>query len=235
MVKGISKEDKRDFIRKVESVLRKNPDSFFRLQDYNAAKRFVRDRDPRYCGRLVDNGQHFLNIMQQVLKSLNDPRLNEKFRQLQAQHRAKKALAAASNTIKLPEATVMVAVTTTSSGEQSDDINGPETSFPAPKQESNPETASKVNSDRIDVFYGRTDNTPGDKEYSCVVVQTSESNIKYYGDVYEPYEGCRYKILYEIPMTQLRTLRLPDDERLNTGWVFSPTKERVLQYWKDHS
>ena len=60
---------------------------------------------------------------------------------------------------------------------------------------------------RIDVFYGRTDNTRGYKEYSCVVVQTSETgNLQYYDDLYEPRPGCNYRILYEVPMSNLPSL-----------------------------
>ena len=54
--------------------------------------------------------------------------------------------------------------------------------------------------ERIDVYYGRTDNTTGYKEYSCVVIQTTEHTIEYYDDVYEPRGGCKYKVLYEVPI-----------------------------------
>mmetsp|Transcript_31680 Transcript_31680/g.38814 ORF Transcript_31680/g.38814 Transcript_31680/m.38814 type:complete len:107 (-) Transcript_31680:212-532(-) len=90
---------------------------------------------------------------------------------------------------------------------------------------------------RIDVYYGRTDNTTGYKEYSCVVMQTAETSIKYYDDIYEPHSGCNYKILCEVPMNELG--RLCADAGVAkpcvVGWVPSPLKERVLRYWKEKS
>ena len=90
---------------------------------------------------------------------------------------------------------------------------------------------------RIDVFYGRTDNTTGYKEYTCVVVDTSESgNLQYFGDLYEPRPGCNYKILFEVPMDSLPSLyQKAGVARLNTvGWVKSPLKEVVLEYWRNN-
>jgi len=31
-----------------------------------------------------------------------------------------------------------------------------------------------------------------------VVVRTSETEINYYGDIYEPTKGCNYKVVHEI-------------------------------------
>ena len=88
---------------------------------------------------------------------------------------------------------------------------------------------------RIDVFYGRTDNTPGYKEYSCVVVRTGETgNLKYYGDLYEPAQGCNYEILYELPMSNLPSLcaRAGVSKPNGPQWIQSPLKDLVLQKWK---
>jgi hypothetical protein len=71
---------------------------------------------------------------------------------------------------------------------------------------------------RIDVFYGRTDGTPGYKEYSCVVVRTTETGqLRYYGDLYEPMAGCNYKVLYEVDMNKLSSLLLKSWRR-DTKW-----------------
>lgn len=88
---------------------------------------------------------------------------------------------------------------------------------------------------RIDVFYGRTDNTTGYKEYGCVVVETADDMIQYYDDVYEP-RDCSYKVLYEVSGRQLQALieQEPACEPLHiVGWVTSPLKDRVLAAWKE--
>jgi hypothetical protein len=86
--------------------------------------------------------------------------------------------------------------------------------------------------ERIDVYYGRTDNTTGYKEYSCVVVQTAEHTIEYYDDVYDPRGGCKYKVLYEVPMNRMHFLYEEGEKTPSRGFVPSPLKERVLKYWK---
>jgi len=91
---------------------------------------------------------------------------------------------------------------------------------------------------RIDVFYGRTDNTPGYKEYSCVVVRTSEtSNLRYYDDLYEPYEGCNYQILYEVPMSTLSSLcaKAGVAKPNMVQWIQSPLKDVVLEEWRSQA
>mmetsp|Transcript_26370 Transcript_26370/g.81131 ORF Transcript_26370/g.81131 Transcript_26370/m.81131 type:complete len:292 (+) Transcript_26370:447-1322(+) len=50
---------------------------------------------------------------------------------------------------------------------------------------------------RLDVFYGRTDNERGNKQYGAVVVFTAAKKIDYYDDVYEP-KGKKFKVLCEI-------------------------------------
>ena len=87
---------------------------------------------------------------------------------------------------------------------------------------------------QIDVLYGRTDNTTGYKEFSCVVVQTAENTIEYYDDVYEPRGDCKYQVLYEVPMDQMHTLYKAGEEKPSRGFIPSPLKERVLKYWQDH-
>lgn len=87
---------------------------------------------------------------------------------------------------------------------------------------------------RIDVFYGRTDNTRGYKEFTAVVVSTSETRVlEYYDDLYEP-RGCDYKVLFEVPMNYLPTLcaRAEVKEPNGPQWVRSPLKEIILEYWK---
>jgi len=91
---------------------------------------------------------------------------------------------------------------------------------------------------RIDVFYGRTDNTPGYKEYTCVVVRTAESgNLRYYDDLYEPAQGCNYQILYEVPMSNLPSLCAKAGvNRPNTPqWIRSPLKDLILQEWRSRA
>jgi hypothetical protein len=91
---------------------------------------------------------------------------------------------------------------------------------------------------RIDVFYGRTDNTTGHKEYTCVVVDTSETaKLRYYDDLYEPYLDYKYKILFEVPMGEMKSLETKAGAKMTCviGWVQSPLKEVVLQYWKDET
>ena len=84
MVKGVSKQDKRDFIEEVQARLSQDPDSFLSVTNYNDAKKWVKNMDPGHCGRLVDNGQHFLNIMQVALKGVNNPELELHFEDLRA-------------------------------------------------------------------------------------------------------------------------------------------------------
>ena len=87
---------------------------------------------------------------------------------------------------------------------------------------------------RVDVFYGRTDNTPGYKEYSCVVVRTAETgNLRYYGDLYEPAQGCNYEILYELPMSNMSSLCARAGVARPNGpqWIRSPLKDLVLKEW----
>jgi hypothetical protein len=62
---------------------------------------------------------------------------------------------------------------------------------------SKPREEEKKGTKRLDVFYGRTDNTMGFKEYACCVVRTAEAQIKYYDDVYEPWD-CEYEVLWEV-------------------------------------
>lgn len=90
---------------------------------------------------------------------------------------------------------------------------------------------------RIDVFYGRTDGTPGYKEYSCVVVRTAETGqLRYYGDLYEPMAGCNYQVLYEVDMNKLHSLcskaglEIPNSPQ----WIRSPLKDLVLEEWRKH-
>ena len=90
MVKGVSKQDKKGFIKRVQSRLCDDPNSFLSLKDYNAAKKWVRQMDPKHCGKLVDNGHHFLNIMQVALKGANNrPQLESHFEQLRAEKKSK--------------------------------------------------------------------------------------------------------------------------------------------------
>ena len=80
-----------------------------------------------------------------------------------------------------------------------------------------------------------SDSTSGLKEYTCVVVRTAETaNLKYHDDLYEPRQGCDYKILFEVPMDRLKSLyRKSGVGNIGiVGWVESPLKEAILEYWK---
>ncbi len=97
-MKGISKEDKNNFITKLATILstQDGRTSFLALQSYNDVKKYVRKVDP-VCGKLVDNGQHFLDIMTRALAQAarkNDyddaNNLQIKWEGLQAEHRARK-------------------------------------------------------------------------------------------------------------------------------------------------
>lgn len=98
-MKGISKEDKNNFITKLATILstQDGRTSFLALQSYNDVKKYVRKVDPE-CGKLVDNGQHFLDIMTRALAQVawkNDydddaDNLRIKWEGLQAEHRARK-------------------------------------------------------------------------------------------------------------------------------------------------
>jgi hypothetical protein len=88
---------------------------------------------------------------------------------------------------------------------------------------------------RIDVFYGRADGTIGYKEYTAVVVRTTETNkLEYYDDLYEPRSGCDYEILFEVPMSYLPMLcgQAGVDKPNVVGWITSPLKEVILKYWE---
>jgi len=83
---------------------------------------------------------------------------------------------------------------------------------------------------RLDVFYGRTDNERGCKQYGAVVVFTTAKKIDYYDDVYEP-KGEKFKVLCEIGDHELRRLaaqepvcRVPS----SSGWVQPPLRDRVF-------
>ena len=166
-----------------------------------------------------------------------DSRFRRKFAQLQAAHRAKKieeklkygytytpsALSSSSKKVDVPK--------------QPNEEEIKQETTVARKSSSTKTTPLLRNGERIDVFYGRTDNTTGYKEYSCVVVQTKEKTIQYYGDVYEPCE-CRYKVLYEVPMHALERLCAQEpatDYPPSRGWVTGALKEKVLHCWKSHN
>jgi predicted nucleotidyltransferase len=88
-MKGITKATKQAFIDEVVP----NSASFLALKDYNAAKKYryvVRSSVDGDAGRLVENGQHILNIMEVTLDRLNDSMVKDKCAYLQAEHRAKK-------------------------------------------------------------------------------------------------------------------------------------------------
>ena len=91
-MKGISKADKAEFIRQVTATLSKRDGrgAFLRLKDYNGAKKLVRRVDEHHCGRLVDNGHHFLDVMTKALPALGDNEIDAKWTQLQEDHRRRK-------------------------------------------------------------------------------------------------------------------------------------------------
>ena len=91
-MKGITKQDKVEFIEKVAKALSKTDarSKFLRLEDYNSVKKFVRNID-RKCARLVDNGQHFLDIMTRALRIASDTALNAKLAALREENKAKPA------------------------------------------------------------------------------------------------------------------------------------------------
>jgi hypothetical protein len=103
-MKGVSKQDKKDFIQEVTMALSK-PDrraTFLALQEYTGAQKFVRRAGVNPSSkRLVDNGQHFLHIMTQVLESLQDPQVTAKWHQLQEVNRANKKNKGTSKITKL--------------------------------------------------------------------------------------------------------------------------------------
>ena len=97
--------------------------------------------------------------------------------------------------------------------------------------------AATGKSQRIDVYYGRTDGTPGYKEYSCVVVRTTETgSLSYFDDLYEPHPGCDYKILFEVPPESLSSLckKAGVNENSCGGWIKEPLKGVILNYWKEN-
>jgi len=236
MVK-VPKADKNNFIEKVHLKMLNNSNTFLSLTDYNAAKTFVRRIDPQYCGRMADNGHQFPHIMEQALSAANDDKLRIKWKQLQAAHRAKKH--AKNNTIHTARQSFPSAIEkpkSTYTPAPSEKENHSMNSTPSASNQCAKETAVAPNSkERIDVYYGRTDDTTGYKEYSCVVVQTAEAEINYCGDIYCPQPDCHYEVLREIPMSEFHQLlkKEPQYSRPGIGWVTSPLKERILRYWKD--
>lgn len=90
---------------------------------------------------------------------------------------------------------------------------------------------------RIDVYYGRTDGTPGYKEYTAVVVKTTETaSLQYFDDLYEPSPGCDYKIMFEVPPERISYLcqKAGVNEGSVGGWVQEPLKRVILKYWKEN-
>ena len=71
-----------------------------------------------------------------------------------------------------------------------------------------------------------------------MVVQTTETYLSYYGDVYEPAPDSNYKTLFEFPYDKLSWLQ---DEvgidrysyGLDTPVQSQALKDRVLKYWKE--
>ena len=104
----------------------------------------------------------------------------------------------------------------------------------AASNKNRPREQDDNNLSRVDVFYGRTDGTPGYKEYTCVVVRTAETvKLRYHDDLYEPMQGCNYQILYEVPMSNMPSLcaqagvEKPDCVQ----WILSPLNEVVIREW----
>ena len=98
------------------------------------------------------------------------------------------------------------------------------------------ETVAATVQPRIDVYYGRTDGTIGYKEYSCVVVRTTETaSLSYFDDLYEPHPGCDYKILFEVPPERLGSLcQKAGVKECGGGWIKEPLKGVILNYWKEN-
>lgn len=93
-----------------------------------------------------------------------------------------------------------------------------------------------ISSERTDVFYGRTDGTIGYKEYSAVVVKTAETDqFRYLDDLYDPHPQCKYTVLFTVPPREMPILckKVGVKEPDTVGWVKSPLKEVILDYWKE--
>jgi hypothetical protein len=78
-------------------------------------------------------------------------------------------------------------------------------------------------------------NEPGNKEYTCVVVQTQSDTLEYCSreGLYFPSRGSKYKILNELPMRKMREV-CGDNGPGAVGFVAPDIKERVLEYCKLH-
>lgn len=229
MGKKNNKEALRAIVNKAAAQLRQDPDSFLQLESYNDAKNWMRRCQTKASGRFVDNGQTFLNIMTRSLQQVGNGALSRKFASLQARQRAAKALSKRTTRVAMATATVRPNAPNQQTT-RNETISAVAAAF-----EQHP---TQPNDSRIDVFYGRTDNTPGDKEYTCVVVKTSErESLRYNDDLYCPARGCQYKILNELPMSKLADLcnmapavSVPS----LVGFVSFPLKERVLEYCKNN-
>merc|ERR1719464_1634910 len=102
----------------------------------------------------------------------------------------------------------------------------------------------------IGVYYCRTDDTPGYKEYTCVVLEAlktangSAPMIEYSGTIYD-YNIAKmngdpiplsynYRVKFEVPMNMLDGLceKAGTSLKRMVGWIEGPLKDQVLQYWK---
>jgi hypothetical protein len=82
-------------------------------------------------------------------------------------------------------------------------------------------------SSRLDVFYGRTDSTPGYEAYGCCVVETSEATIQYHGNIFHAPRDCRYDLLDIFDSSDIgRRFGHPCPSQV--GWVSEPLKSLIL-------
>jgi hypothetical protein len=83
---------------------------------------------------------------------------------------------------------------------------------------------------RLDVFFGRTDNTRGYKQYACVIVSTAAETIQYWDDVYEP-RDCEYTVLEAVDSSEVESkYGIPASSTV--GWVAEPLKGRMLARYR---
>ena len=88
-----------------------------------------------------------------------------------------------------------------------------------------------MDEERIDVFYGRTDSSIGDNEYSAVILYTTETRITYGSNIYEPC-NCNYIILKTYSTSDLYS---SFGVKLDVcDWVVSPLKESIISHWRHH-
>lgn len=248
--------EKQAFVNNVTRRLVKNPQSFLHLKSYNDAKRWMRGTNG-CIGKYVDNGHSFLDILTRSLQQAGDSRLTTKFHRIQAEHRTQKAAqksgrrsthgstssSSSPSTIfsghSLPSFSSLLSqwASSTSSFSSSDSPRLSSSSSSSSSASPGLPSLSSSAPFHTDVYYGKTDNETGYKEYTCVVIQMcggrkTPDHCPREG-LYFPNVGSKYKILNEVPMNRLKEVCGNDFPHV-TGFVSSPFRERVLNYCKQN-